>query len=112
MATALQLTPAELARNDARELADEILAGKYPNGPWGQGGFYSLSDWRNAAQYLVDSDDHDEVIYMIGTEESAERGELHLDRGDLAAERWADEADFRYDLMREEQMLAAWEQEA
>jgi hypothetical protein len=89
------------ANTEARELAADILAGD--DRPYGDG-VYSASDWRKAAQYLVDTDDCDEVLFMMAQEIAAERT--------TSEDLWADEADYRYDLMREEQMLAAWERAA
>ena len=63
---------AERARAEARELAEEILAGKHPNGPWLTTVNYSPNDWQEAAQYLVDSDDCDEVLHMIAVERAWE----------------------------------------
>ena len=79
MATAY-LSPAEMARADAQNLAAEILAGKFEYGPYGRGGVYGPHDWRDAAQYLTDSDDCDEVLFMIAQEEEAERRNTGFDR--------------------------------
>lgn len=91
-------TPITPAETEARQLAVDILAGDTQ--PYGRGGIYSAKEWQNAAQYLTDSDDCEELIYMMAQEEAAQEGDT--------AESWADEADYRYDLMREERMLAAW----
>lgn len=63
---ATTITPAE----NARALAADILAGL--TRPYGTG-FYSASDWRKAAQYLVDTDDCDEVLFMMAHETAWER---------------------------------------
>ena len=58
------------ARADAHKLAADILAGM--TRPYGTG-FYTPSDWRKAAQYLVDTDDCDEVLFMMAQEMALER---------------------------------------
>ena len=86
------------AEQEARELAASILAGETQ--PYGKYGIYTAREWTAAAQYLTDTDDCEELAYMIAHEDAGHDGST--------ADRWADEADFRYDLMREEQMLAGW----
>ena len=102
------ITPAAKARTEARELAAEILTGKYDaSGPWLTTANFTPSEWRTAAQWCVDTDDCDDMLFMMAQERAFENGE------DLnQAERWADEADYRHDMMRDEQMLAAWERGA
>jgi hypothetical protein len=53
------------ARAEASKLAADILAGL--TRPYGTG-FYTPSDWRKAAQYLVDTEDCDEVLFMMAQE--------------------------------------------
>lgn len=90
-------TPPTKAEQEVRKLAADILAGDtQPYGKNGKNGMYSAREWIAAAHYLTDSDDWSEVSYMMGQEELGPE-----------CERWADEADYRYDLMRDEQMLAA-----
>lgn len=62
------------AETEARDLAFEVLAGKYSpiNGPFGRGGFYTAGDWRAAAQYAVDTDDLSELVFMLADERSIE----------------------------------------
>lgn len=99
-------TPPTKAEQEARELAADILAGKYAaiHGPYGKCGVYTAKEWTAAAQYATDSDDLSEMVYMMEHEAACEDG--------VSDDRWADEADYRYDLMRDEQMLAAWERAA
>ena len=89
------------AEQEARELAASILAGETQ--PYGKFGIYPAKEWQQAAQYLVDTDDATDMMYMIAYEEGGWEAD-QIDRGDS----WADEADYRYDLMRDEQMLAQW----
>ena len=65
------ITPAE---TEARELAFDVLAGKYDSnrGPFGRGGFYTATDWRKSAQYAVDTDDLSELVFMLADERSIE----------------------------------------
>jgi len=69
---AITITPAARARHDARKLAIAILAGL--TRPYGTG-YYTASDWTKAAQYLIDTDDTDEIIYMMAMEDAVERGQ-------------------------------------
>lgn len=64
------------AETKARDIAAEVLAGKYDviDGPFGRGGFYTAAQWRQAAQYAVDADDLSEVVYMLTDERSLEAG--------------------------------------
>ena len=70
------ITPADKARADARQLAEEILAGKYEKrGPWNTTANFTPTEWREAAQYLVDTDDCDELLHMMAVERAwDERG--------------------------------------
>jgi len=57
------------ADTEARELAADILAGKYDaSGPWLTTANFEPREWRKAAQYLVDTDDCDEVLFMMAQE--------------------------------------------
>jgi hypothetical protein len=67
---AATITPDAKARSEAQELAADILAGL--TRPYGTG-LYTPSDWRKAAQYLVDTDDCDEVLFMMAQESAWER---------------------------------------
>ena len=73
MATAL--TPAA-AYADAMGLARDILAGD--TRPYGTG-YYKPHQWKDAAQYAVDSDDADEMLWMMAREAAWERGDLDDD---------------------------------
>ena len=92
---------------EASQLAAEILAGKYDDigGPYGRNGIYSAQEWKQCAQYLVDSDDCDEMVYMIAQEE-----ETHDGADGWCQNHWADEADYRADIARDAAMLDEWEQ--
>lgn len=59
------------ARAEAHKLANDILAGNTQ--PYGSSGHWPAKDWKAAAQYLVDTDDCDEMLYMMAIEAQHER---------------------------------------
>ncbi len=91
------------AEQDALDLADEILAGKYPLGPYMTTAVFEPREWVKAAQEAIDGD-CENILFMIERSEDYENGGGHD-----SADRWADEADYRYDMMHDEQMVSAWE---
>jgi hypothetical protein len=63
-----------MTTTEARALAADILTGKYDAfGPWLNTYNFQPSEWRDAAQYLVDTDDCDELLYMMAVEQATER---------------------------------------
>jgi len=100
------MTPLTKAATEARALAADILTGKYDaSGPWLNTYNFQPSEWRDAAQYLVDTDDCDELLYMMAVEQATERDGYQ-------SKAWADEADYRYDCARNAAMVAEWERRA
>lgn len=58
----------------AHTLALEILAGQHDrSGPWVSTRYFTVAQWRKAAQWVIDAEDYDDLLHMIAVEEAAER---------------------------------------